>query len=195
MSNTAKPAKAYEHLSALTIPLHPFLGSVGVASSGTSAVSSGGFGNFGGNLDFKALTQGATIYLPVFHTGGLLFLGDRHAAQGDGELNGDALETSMDFSFTVQVIKNKANELPYPRMVDSNYIMAFGQAKSLDKAVEEATMNMTNWLSKDHQLSIEEASQLIGPVVEFRIPKIASTIVEVVAMIPGKVIQTLVRKK
>jgi acetamidase/formamidase len=68
-------------------------------------------------------------------------------------------------------------------MVDSNYIMAFGQAKSLDKALEKGTMNMINWLSKDHQLSIEEASQVVGPVVEFRIPKIASTIVEVMAMI------------
>jgi amidase len=63
------------------------------------SISSGGFGAWGGNLDFRTITKSSTLYLPVFHNGALLYLGDGHAAQGDGELNGDALETSLNFFF------------------------------------------------------------------------------------------------
>ncbi len=192
INNIGIPAKKYEHLSALKISLHPFLGSVGVAPPGTKSISSGGFGIWGGNLDFRAIAKSSTLYLPVFHEGALLYLGDGHAAQGDGELNGDALETSLNFSFTVKVIKNEGLQLTYPRVEDINYIMAFGQEKNLDRALKEATLNLISWLQKDYYLSIEEASQIIGPAVEYRIPKIASNTVEVVAMIKKSIIKELV---
>ena len=191
INNNGTPAKKYEHLSSLKIPLHPFLGSVGVAPPGTTSISSGGFGVWGGNLDFRAITKSSTLYLPVFHEGALLYLGDGHAAQGDGELNGDALETSLDFAFSVKVIKNEGYQLSYPRLEDMNYIMAFGQAKNLDQALKEATLNLISWLQKDYNLSIEEASQLVGPAVEYQIPKIASSTVEVVAMIKKCIIKEL----
>jgi len=191
ISNTATPAKNYENLSSLKIPLHPFLGSIGVAPPGTDGISSGGFGAWGGNLDFSAVTKFSTLYLPVSHPGALLYLGDGHATQGDGELNGDALETSLRFAFTVRIIKSEGDHLPYPRVEDMNYIMALGQAKNLDEALKEATLNLISWLRKDYKLSIEEASQLIGPVVEYRIPKIASNTVEVVAMIKKSIIREL----
>ena len=189
INNIATPVRNYENLSSLKIPLHPFLGSIGVAPPGTNNISSGGFGSWGGNLDFRAITKSSTLYLPVFHEGALLYLGDGHAAQGDGELNGDALETSLSFAFTVKIIKNEGNQLKYPRVEDMNYIMAFGQAKNLDEALKEATLNLLSWLQKDYGLSIEEASQLIGPAVEYRIPKIASNTVEVVAMIKKGIIK------
>lgn len=187
----ATPAKNYTNLSSLKIPLHPFLGSIGVAPPGTASVSSGGFGIWGGNLDFSAITKSSTLYLPVSHEGALLYLGDGHAAQGDGELNGDALETSLSFAFKVKVIKNEGNQLMYPRVEDKDYIMAFGQANNLDAALKEATLNLISWLQKDYNLSIEEASQLIGPAVEYRIPKIAADIVEVVAMIKKSILREL----
>jgi len=191
INNIATPAKNYENLSSLKIPLHPFLGSVGVSPPGTNNISSGGFGSWGGNLDFIAITKSATLYLPVFHEGAFLYIGDGHAAQGDGELNGDALETSLSFAFTVKIIKNEGNQLKYPRVEDMNYIMAFGQAKNLDQALKEATLNLISWLQKDYNLSIEEASQIVGPAVEYRIPKIASNTVEVVAMIKKSIIKEL----
>ena len=191
INNMATPAKNYENLSRLKIPLHPFLGSIGVAPAEKKSISSGGFGTWGGNLDFRAITKSATLYLPVSHAGALLYIGDGHAAQGDGELNGDALETSLNFAFTVRVIKNEGNRLTYPRVEDMNYIMAFGQAKNLDQALKEATLNLISWLQGDYNLSIEEASQLVGPAVEYRIPKIASNIVEVVAMIKKSIIKEL----
>ena len=150
INNIAIPAKKYENLSSLKIPLHPFLGSIGVAPPGTNNISSGGFGSWGGNLDFSAITKSSTLYLPVFHEGALLYLGDGHAAQGDGELNGDALETSLSFAFTVKIIKNEGSQLKYPRVEDMNYIMAFGQAKNLDQALKEATLNLISWLQKDY---------------------------------------------
>jgi len=191
INNMATPAKKYENLSSLKIPLHPFLGSIGVAPPGINNISSGGFGKWGGNLDFRAITKSSTLYLPVSHEGALLYLGDGHAAQGDGELNGDALETSLCFAFTVRVIKNEGSQLTYPRVEDKNYIMAFGHAKNLDRALKEATLNLISWLQKDNNLSIEEASQLVGPAVEYRIPKIASNTVEVVAMIKKSIIKEL----
>ena len=71
--------------------------------------------------------------------------------------------------------------------------MAFGQAKNLDRALKGATLNLMNWLQNDYDLSIEEASQLIGPAVEYRIPKIASSEVEMVAMIPKKILRELTK--
>jgi len=190
-SNTATPAKEYEHLSSLRIPLHPFLGSIGVAPPGTKGISSGAFGPWGGNLDFSAITANSTLYLPVFQEGALLYFGDGHAVQGDGKLNGDALETSMQFAFTVRLIKNEGSQLKYPRVEDLHHIMAFGQAKNLDLALQEAILNLLSLLQKEYQVSIEEASQVIGPAVEFRIPKIGSKVVEVVALLPKSIISGL----
>ena len=189
-SNSATPANEHEHLKNLKIPLHPFLGCVGIAPE-TKKIPTGDSGPFGGNLDFKFLTQSATVYLPVFHSGALLFMGDGHAVQGDGELNGDALETSMSFDFTVRVIKNGAIELKHPRAEDRSYIMAFGIEKNLDEALKSATQNLLNWLQKDYRLSYLEATQVIGTSVNYFIPKIAATKVEMVAVIPKRILSTL----
>jgi amidase len=190
-NNLASPEKKYEHISFLKVPLEPFLGSVGVAPKEKKGISSGGFGSWGGNLDFSSITESATLFLPVYHQGALLFLGDGHAVQGDGELNGDALETSMDFAFTIRIIRNEAANLKYPRVENAQYIMAFGQAKNLDDAVSEATQNLLRWLEKDYGLSLEEASQVIGPTIEYKIPKIAASEVEVVAKIKKEFLKGL----
>jgi amidase len=190
-NNIATPVNKHENLQNLKIPLHPFLGCVGVAPGGVKKIPTGASGVYGGNFDFKFITQSATVYLPVYHNGALLFMGDGHAVQGDGELNGDALETSMSFEFTVQVIKNGAAELQHPRAEDSNYIMAFGIEKNLDEALKAATQNLLNWLQKDYQLSYIEATQVIGTSVNYFIPKIAATIVEMTAMIPKKILEPL----
>ena len=190
-NNTASPVHKHEHLQNLKIPLHPFLGCVGIAPENTKKIPTGDSGPFGGNLDFKFLTQSSTVYLPVFHNGALLLMGDGHAVQGDGELNGDALETSMSFEFTVRVIKNGANELSHPRVEDSSYIMAFGIEKNLDEALKSATQNLLNWLQKDYRLSYLEATQVIGTSVNYFIPKIAATKVEMVAMISKRILSDL----
>lgn len=190
-ANTATPEKPYEHLSTLRVPLHPFLGSVGVAPPGKKGISSGGYGTWGGNLDFRNITKGATVYLPVYHQGALLLLGDGHALQGDGELNGDALETSLSFTFRVDILKKEGSVLNYPRVEDQEYIMAFGQARNVELAIKEATLNLISWVQEDYHLSIEEASQLLGSSIEFRIPKVVPGNAEVVAKISKSILKTL----
>jgi acetamidase/formamidase len=128
------------------------------------------------------------VYVPVYHNGALLLIGDGHAVQGDGELNGDALETSMNFDFTVRVIKNGGAELIHPRAEDKNYVMAFGIEKDLDKALKSATQNLLDWLQKDYQLTYIEATQIIGTSVEYVIPKIAGKKVEMVAMLSKEIL-------
>jgi len=188
MKGTAAPQ--FERLKGMSLPLHPFLGCVGVAPEG-KGLSSGGTGDCGGNIDLKYVTAGATVYLPVFHAGAMLFLGDGHAAQGDGELNGDALETSMRFSFTVRIIKQVAAAMPTPMIEDADHLMMLGMAKTLDEAMRAATMKLTAWLQLEYGLDQAEASQVIGPAVEYRIPKVAATQVEVVALLSKELIKGL----
>lgn len=94
-------------LKNLRIPLRPMLGVVGVAPREDSAVSTRDSGDHGGNLDYNQILEGTTPYLPVNHHGALLFVGDGHAAQGDGELTGNALETSLEIELEVGVLPGK----------------------------------------------------------------------------------------
>ena len=83
----------------MEIPLHPMLGRVAVAPPGEESWAGLWPGNFGGNMDAPEVREGATVYLPVFHEGALFYFGDGHAAQGDGEVVGSGLETTMDVTF------------------------------------------------------------------------------------------------
>jgi amidase len=191
-NNFASPDTSYEHLQNFKIPLNPFLGCVGVApSNNKNEILSFFQGNFGGNLDYSMVRQSSTIYLPVFHDGAFLFLGDAHAAQGDGELAGNALETSMDVEFTVRIIKAPSYNLAFPRIEDSNYIMAMGIDKSLDDALKLATKNLIDWLQTDYKLSIQEASQVVSTSVEYTIAEIADPDVEIVAKIKKEILKGL----
>ena len=188
----ASPDIVHEHLEEFKVALKPFLGCIGVAPKG-KAIPSYDSGPFGGNLDFSAITQSATIYLPVFHDGALLYLGDGHAVQGDGELTGDALETSMDIGFVVRLLKNSELELDFPKVEDSTHIMSIGLDESLDVALKIATAGLVKWLQKDYQLSLKEATQVIGTSIEYKIAEIADPKVEVVAMIKKSTLKGLKR--
>jgi amidase len=94
-----------EHLKNYTVKLQPMLGCIAVAPPAHQSLRTGFLGSYGGNMDYNQMRQETTVYLPVYAPGALLFLGDGHAAQGDGELTGDALETSMQVEFTVGLVK------------------------------------------------------------------------------------------
>ncbi|MGB4770730.1 MAG: acetamidase/formamidase family protein [Chitinophagaceae bacterium] len=191
----ASPPDSFPHLAKFKVPLSPFLGSIGVAPPGTKSVHSGGFGEWGGNMDYKRITEGATLYLPIYHDGAILFMGDGHALQGDGELNGDALETSLNLSFTVSLVRPGAQKFPYPRIEDANSIMAFGQSKNLEQATKEAIRHLMHWLQHDYDLSVEEVTQVIGSAVTFQIPKLVPKIAEVVAIMPKNLLQQIGKGK
>jgi acetamidase/formamidase len=95
-------------LAHFRIPLKPMLGCIAAAPSISGAApGTGDSGFYGGNMDFNEVGEGSTVYLRVSNPGALLYVGDGHAAQGHGEINGNALETSMDVELRVDVIPNK----------------------------------------------------------------------------------------
>jgi amidase len=170
-SGTASPAKPGEHLAHYTVPLRPMLGCIATAPGpAQSPPGTGDSGSYGGNMDFNEITEGATIYLPVSNPGALLYLGDAHAAQGDGELNGNALETSMDVEFSVDVLPNQRP--PAPRIENSTSIMAMGLG-SLDDAFRGATSNMAQWLAEDYKLSPSEVAQVLGTAAHYHLSEVA----------------------
>ncbi len=171
-NGTASPAKPDEHLARYTVPLHPMLGCIATAVNPQAAApGSGDSGSYGGNMDFNEIAEGATVYLPVVNPGALLYLGDAHAAMGDGEINGNALETSMDVEFTVDVIANKG--LGFPRVETPTHIIALGYSGSLDDAFRDATSRMANWLAQDYNLNPSEIAQLIGTAAEYKVTEVA----------------------
>ena len=168
----ATPEKPSEHLKQYTVPLRPMLGCIAVAPGSAQATpGTGDSGRWGGNMDFNEIVEGATIYLPVNVPGALLYVGDAHAAQGDGELNGNALETSMDVEFTVDVIPGKS--VRGPRVESATYIMAMGLSGSLDDAMREATANMAQWLTDEYKLTPSEVAQVLGTSAEYKVSEVA----------------------
>jgi len=179
----ATPQFASEHLDSFRIPLRPFLGCVGLAAPLESKEPLTYFADeYGGNMDFYKVTKGATIYIPVFHEGGLLYLGDGHAAQGDGEINGDALETSMDFAFVTRVIKGQP-QIKFPIIEDAEHIVAIAMDKTLEDAIKKANQGLLEWLQREYSLTLKEITQVMGHLIEFRIPTLAGPKLEVAAMI------------
>jgi len=181
--------KPTDPLKALTIPLQPMLGCVGVAPPGRDVIATRDSGVFGGNMDYNQIREGTTVYLPVFQDGALLFMGDGHAAQGDGELTGDALETSMEFEFTVDVIQEKS--IGGPRAENADYLMAIGIGGSLEQALQRATTDMARWLESDLKLNSTESAMLLGFAIKYDVADLVGTQVSIVAKIPKSVVAQL----
>ena len=188
----ASPEKPHEHMKNYSLPVKPMLGCVGVAPwFGSQPIGTGDSGPFGGNMDFNNITEGATVYLPVLRAGALLYLGDAHALQGDGELTGDALETSMDIQFKAKVIKDTSVHIGGPRVENDESIMAMGLSGSLDDAFKEATSELAKWLQHDYKLSPEEIAQVFGTAIEYNISEVADRNVGVVARIRKSILAGL----
>lgn len=182
--------KPSEHLKNYSVPLRPMLGCVATAPQPASAApGTGDSGGYGGNMDFNEVIESATVYLPVRTPGAMLYLGDGHAAQGDGELNGNALETSMDVEFTVDVISGKG--VPGPRVESATHIMAVGLDGSIDDAFRDATTNMANWLTDKYALTPSELAQVLGTSAEYKVSEVADRNAGVVLKINKERLQGL----
>jgi acetamidase/formamidase len=140
-------------------------------------------------MDFNEIVEGATVYLPVSNPGALLYVGDAHAVQGDGEVNGNALETSMDVEFTVDVISGK--RVPGPRVESETHIMAMGLGGSLDDAFRTATDNMAHWLMDTYGLTPSEVAQVIGTTAEYKVSEVADRNAGIVLKIAKERLQGL----
>jgi acetamidase/formamidase len=148
----------------MEFPAKPMLGCVGVAPAGDFAPTSGPSGSYGGNLDYNEIGEGTVVMLPVYHPGALLFVGDGHALQGDGEPTGNGIETSLDVEFAVEVRKNAS--VTGPRAETAEHIISIGSqpefVSSLNRALQMATSDMINWLTTDYKLEPWAAHLLIG---------------------------------
>ncbi len=183
-----------EHLKNFTVQLRPMLGCVGVAPNPWRApVQTQDSGSLGGNMDFSGVAEGATIFLNVQQPGALLYLGDAHAVQGDGELNGNALETSMDIVFTVEVQREK--HIGTPRVENADYLMAMGLSGSLDDAFREATSGLAAWLQSDYKLTSAEVASVLGTSIEYKVSEVADRNVGVVAKIRKASLSSLTTAK
>lgn len=186
----ASPEKPAEHLTHYFVPVKPMLGCVATAPSVSGAApGTGDSGGYGGNMDFNEIIEGAIVYLPVRVPGAFLYFGDGHALQGDGELNGNALETSMDVTVTVDVIPKR--RIPGPRVESATQVMAMGLAGSVDDAFRDATSNMADWLATDYKLTPSEVAQVLGTAAEFKVSEAADRNAGVVLKINKERLQSL----
>jgi amidase len=182
--------KPSEHMAHYSVPLRPMLGCVATSPPPAAAApGTGDSGRFGGNMDFNEVVEGATVYLPVMAPGALLYVGDGHAAQGDGELTGNALETSMEVEFTVDVISGK--RVPGPRVESATHIMAVGLDGSIDEAFRTATANMAAWLEEKYGLTPPEVAEVLGTSAEYKVSEVADRNAGVVLKINKERLQTL----
>jgi acetamidase/formamidase len=168
----------------ITIDLKPMLGRVAVAPGGGEAFAGLWPGNFGGNMDAPEVREGTTVYLPVFNDGAYFYFGDGHAAQGDGEVNGTGLETSMDVTFRIDLVKGKT--IAWPRLEDEEYIMVAGSARPLIDAFRLAHVELVEWLEDEYGFGRWDAYMLVGQLGRTTIANIVDPIYTVVAKFPKK---------
>jgi len=152
----------------VTLPLAPFFGSIGVAPPPLAGrISSRPPGGHGGNLDNKDLIAGTTLYLPVHVPGALLSIGDGHAMQGDGEVTGTALETSLRGTFEVHV--RKSVRLKWPRAETPTHYIAMGLHEDLDEAARLAVRELVEFLVAEKKLSKDDAYMLCSLAASLRV--------------------------
>jgi acetamidase/formamidase len=170
----------------IEIPLKPMLGRVAVAPANGEAYVGLWPGDWGGNMDAADVREGATVYLPVFHPGALFYFGDGHAAQGDGEIIGSGLETTMDVTFQFDLIKGQA--IRWPRIEDADYIMVAGSARPLVDAMRIAYVELIEWLIADYGFDKMDAFQIASQVGEVRVANIVDPNYTVVAKFPKRLL-------
>lgn len=157
--------------AATAIPLRPFFGILGVAPApGQGRLDSLPPGDHGGNMDVKELVPGTTVFLPVRVPGALFSVGDGHAAQGDGEVGGTALETSL--RGRLQLVVRKDLHAKWPRFETPTHYMTFGAHPDLMEATKIAVQEMVDFLVEAKSMSRNEANALTGIAADLRMSEV-----------------------
>ncbi len=163
-------------------PLSPFIGSIGVAPRFGRVETTLTPGEFGGNMDCVETREGTVLYLPVWTKGGYLFFGDIHALQGDGEVNGTAVETTAEVTLEIEVLKGRRAD--WPRLESASHIMVIGCTRPLMDCVRLAQIGLLDWLVDDYGFEREEAWQLMAQVATMRIGNVVDPRYAVVSRFP-----------
>ncbi|MFP4589602.1 MAG: acetamidase/formamidase family protein [Candidatus Bipolaricaulota bacterium] len=165
-----------------TLPVKPMIGTIGVAPP-EEPVPCNTPGRHGGNLDTPEIRAGATLYLPVFHEGGLFALGDGHALQGDGEVCGVAIEVATTTTLEVGLLGEKM-ETPMVQVNDE--IIFLGSGKTISEAGKKALKAMIKYLEKETSLSSSQAYKFCSVACDMKISQVVN---------PQKTVRVSVNKK
>lgn len=165
--------KTAEFIPGVQIPLQPFPGTIGVARAEPGRYSSVPPGPYGGNMDIRELSAGATLYVPVFVKGALLWSGDSHAAQGNGEVNLTAIETAFkELNITIEVLKDK--KLDWPRIETAKNWITMGYDKDLNKAWEILKAETIKYYAEQRKLPEEKAAALVATLSDCRVSEVVN---------------------
>ncbi len=176
--------KALDSDFSVKIPLHPFFGCIGVAPADGESRSSVVPAEFGGNMDSPEASAGNTLYLPVNVSGALLYIGDGHAAMGDGEIAGTAIEVPLHARLQVNVMKGQ--KINWPRFENDHAIMAVGAYRPLDDSLRIAFTELVSWIHSDYGLSELDAYELLSEVGKIHLNEMVDPNYVIVASIEKK---------
>ena len=168
------------------IPYEPFMGTIGVAPE-MEAVNSLTPGAHGGNMDCIETCPGNEVWFPVRAKGAHFFTGDAHAAQGDGELTGVALEIPAKVTLTFELKKGYA--IGWPRIVSDEYIMSAGSARPMEAAARIAWVELIDWMVSDYGFERLEAYHLLGQVGRLRVGNMVDPKFTMVAKCPREYVE------
>src|SRR5580693_1176064 len=183
-ANNTATFQALDSKFSVKIPMHPFFGCIGVAPSGGEARSSIVPAEFGGNMDSPEASVGNTVYFPVNVPGGLLYMGDGHAAMGDGEVAGTAIEVPLRARVQLSLIKGQ--KINWPRFENDDAIMTVGAYRPLDDCVRIAFTELVGWIHQDYGLSELDAYELLSKVAKIHLNEMVDPNYVVVASIEKK---------
>ena len=173
----------------IEVPLAPFMGIMTVMPPAPLA-NTRPPGIYGGNMDFNRLTAGSSLYLPVHQTGALFYTGDSHAVQGDGEINGTAIEASLTPVLQFIVHKSGGRSMKWPRAEDADNYYVMGMDRDLDVALKEAAQETIAFLQKERGLSAEDAYSLASIAVNYVVAEAVDDVLMVYGAIPKKIFST-----
>jgi len=169
-----------EFAPGIEIPLRPFPGLIAVARAEPGRYSTVPPGHFGGNLDINEMVAGTTLYLPVFVEGAMLWTGDSHAAQGNGEINLTALETSFrEIALTVTVLKGRS--LDWPRVETPTHWLSMGYDKDMNRAYELLQEQTTRLIAE--QGAVDARATMLA-VWDCRVAEVVNVLKGVYCMVP-----------
>ena len=165
--------------------IEPFIGSIGVAPRFGRVETTLTPGEFGGNMDCVETREGTTLFLPVWVKGAYLAFGDVHARQGDGEVNGTALEVTAEVTLRLRVVKGGPIQGPeWPRIESATDIMVVASTRPLMDCVRAGQVGLLEWLVAEHGYQREEAWQVMGQVGSMRIGNVVDPKYTVVSRFP-----------
>ena len=179
--------KSAEYAPGVSVPLtKPFWGSIAVVPPpSVGRITDQRPGAWGANMDNRDLVAGTTLYLPVFVRGALLSLGDGHAAQGEGEVGGSAIETSL--KGEIQVVLHKGKALKLPRAETPTEYMTMGFHEDLDEAAKIATREMLDWIVEMKGIPRDEAYLLASAAMDLRVTQVVDGAKGIHAVIPKSI--------